>query len=249
MNLKQLIKQKKELEETVSREVSVDTPNAHGIMGLIKRARIDLEQNKEDYIKQAKTQECFILTFGSQSQEFAEKAVSGFGCYVVDSEEFYKSLADKVDDAYIGQGMSQHILNIAQAEIDRISSDIGIMSTAGLIFNMDDAGIINDRTQLKDIFKRIVNNQIGVELNSLYVAKRAADLAYEDNFDGNTLPVIIVGEDVELMTSMIENSSRAAKKCVTVSVGDSTVKTHISQKELNEETLEKVFAQIKKSIK
>lgn len=247
--LSDLIKQKQELSQQAQRQVPAGSMNAVSIMGVIRRAQIDLEQNRANYINESRESSVLVIVNGSEAESFANLSREEFGCFVVNAEDLYKEVASSVNDAYLGQGSSQTIINIMQAKLETLAYDIGVQAMPYMIQKQEDMIEIKTRKDIENLAKKMINEQIGVEVNSLYLARKASELAYDSDFKGKTLPIVVVTEDTNLATQLLNNSQRVISSSFLVTAGESNLESNLKLKEVDAKKVEKVLLAIKKNAK
>lgn len=145
----------------------------------------------------------FIVVVGSQTKEALEKT-EGVVKYSADS--FFSELVSGVDERLLtGRESPATLIDMISHSLDNMARDMGIESyNQNLVYNAKYSESVFGRDQLASLAKRIVFDQVGSEIIGYHALEVATREAFNEDYDGNVLPVMVSIEDSEMLLEVLK---------------------------------------------
>lgn len=242
MNFEELIKEIEKNREIASLEIgeNADPRTVTTKIGHIKRAKINLKDLFLEYRKHVMEQAVFIVTKGKQYQSFVDTATSEYGCFAVDANEVFETVAKDVNKAnYLNKTSNASLFDILMSVFNDVCDQIGIVGYPMVTFSTKYKRNIKSKEEFVSLIKEAFNEKIGSELITLYAVDKVARKAMDEGYSGTTIPVILYSED----TKDTEEIAQGAMKINPNVFEVSTTKKH------DKESVEKELVKIRESLK
>jgi len=213
------------------------------VSGDKRRAKENLEELYFTYKNHLKSRVIFVLVNGKSSKKFSEVAAANFNGSIFTGESFYEEIVNKVDTQnYIGRTASSSLVDILSSVLGDKASDIGITGYPALLFKSEQtAFLLNEKKDLVNIFKDMLNEQVGSEFVGLDFLEKVAIESVNSNFSGSVKPIFIHSQDISLLETFAKDfHQRLTPNVFTVTAG-------IASKEVSEKSLLTVSGKITKT--
>jgi len=204
----------------------------------IRRAKENLKELESEYKKSLLKQAVFIVTRGSQAEQFADLATK-FGCFNVRAELFYEAIANDVDGRYYnGVQSSPALFDTVMGNFAEVCSDIGVESAPSVYYESKYSRRLNNKEDLVSLLMQAYNEKVGAEIAGIYAVSEVAKLGLEQGVDTDTVAIVLYTKNKDFSVDL-ENSLKNLTKRVFL-VNTTKVSTAGS--------VEKVFLKIKSEI-
>lgn len=210
--IKNVLKEIKEQQEILSRELVVDARTLPAQLGIRAQAEEKLNALLVDLKESIRNNCVFIAASGKNAQTFANIAQEEFGCFAFNAQEPFEKMTENIHDTYIGQHNSPEIINLAMNEFSSIASNIGILGYNYPLFASQDALLLKDRKTLVDAITNIFNRDVGSEFVLYYAINEVAKKLMSLDFEGNKVPIILYSDDSELINTLKKDSETIQQK-------------------------------------
>lgn len=239
MELKQILENKENLTK-ISKQKAVGDPRTFSVKeGKIKRARQDLLDMYNLYRQMVYQKSIVILSSGEHADSFNSIASEEFGCYTVDGLGIFKEIAEKIDKVYYSDHVAtSHLFEIFSSLFEEIADEIGIISYPQLVFNKKYSKRLNGKEEMVELIAKAFCENVGSEVIGHYAITRASKRAFDDDFTGKVVPVVIAVPEAFLKD--LESSLTSINMRVFVVVSD---------KQADKEEVGKKLVSIKKKLK
>lgn len=215
-----------------------------GREGLQRKAREELKELKEKYITELRNTSIFILVSGSGKDQFSELATTEFKCFSADPKGFYKSLADRLPlELYMNKPAAANLFDIMGRHLEDIANDMKIVGYPQLIMKGKYQRAISSKEDFLGLIQEAINEQVGSEITSIYVARSIADKAIAMNHASKVTPIVLTSDDESLLLDIHNTSNLVGVRSFLVAAGKGTKKFKTTEgafvlKEVTKETVE-----------
>ena len=228
-------------------------------VGKIKRARHDLEELYLEYRKEIQDRALFIIATGTQAEKFAKIAEEEFYCYQLDSDGFYESLIEDINERlYTNQPASPTLFDILGSTFEERAHQIGIVGYPALLFESKYKKMLKNKADMLALAKRAFNEKVGSEVLGLDAIERVSKIAINsEDKDKKTLkkfPIVMVTKDEGLVKELAKGLGFVSANVFILGCG--TIKNKgvkenciTSIKTASKENVEKSLTQISKNAK
>jgi len=239
MELKQVLENKESLTK-ISNQLAGADPRTFSVKeGKIKRAKQDLSDMYDLYRQIVYQKSIVILSLGEQADSFNKIAVEDFGCYDVDGLGIFREIADKIDKVYYTEHVAtSHLFQLVSDHFEDIASEIGIVSYPQLIFNKKYSKRLNSKEDMVDLIARAFFENIGAEVVGHYAITKASKRAFDDDFTGKVVPIVLSVKD-DLAKDLLKSLESIGMRVFVVT----------SDKQADKEEVGKKLVSIKKKLK
>jgi hypothetical protein len=239
MELKQILKNKDSIMEISKQEGSED-PRTHTVkQGKIKRARQDLVDMYNTYRQNVYQKSIVILSLGEEAESFNEIAEKEYGCYKVNGMGLFEDIADRIDKAhYTNHTVTANLFDMITDMFQESADEIGIISYPMMVFNKKYHKRLNGKQDLVNLLADVFFENVGPEVVGHYAVTKASKMAFEDDFIGKVVPVVL---------SIREDLAKELEKSLEL-IG-MKVFVVLSDKQADKEEVGKKLVSIKKKLK
>jgi len=216
--------------------------------GQVNSAKERLEKLYIDYKNQILRQSIFILVTGQDSETFASIANESFKCFTLDTETFYKEIANEISpQLYEGKNINSSVFDVVNNVLEDRMKNLDVMSYNFLTFDSKYSRMINSKPELVEVLKNAINDQVGGEVIGLDALEKVSKEAVNSDYKSKIVPILLYTKDEGLVSSISDDLRRVNPRVVRVSAGkvnnpDLNVLTNI--KEVTEETVGKALKEI-----
>lgn len=211
---KALVKSEKEVKELNNPHV-VRTK-----MGKINRAKEDLKELYKEYRTEIQKGSTFILVSGKQAKKFAELASAEFGCFSLDPNTFYNEILDQVpEQLYVNKTAGPALFDHFMAKFESRALEIEIIGYTPLIFESKHKRVLKGREDALKLLQEAFNDRVGGEVVGLDAIDRVAFQAVNEDFAGNTVPIVLFSEDDDLLLSLSKDLKKISYNVFIISTG------------------------------
>ena len=220
-NIVEIIKARREVVATEKSIYELVNPFAQRTrLGQIRRAKEDLKELYLQYRTELKQRAAFILTTGSQRDEYASLAEKDFGCFSLDANTFYlEILAEVPARLYTNMTSSPGLFDHFAARFGDRALDIEIIGHPPLLFESKYKKVLTGEDDALALMKRAFNNSIGGEVVGLDAIHRVASKAVNENFIEKTVPIILLIDDELLLRELAKDLKKLTPNVFVVSTG------------------------------
>lgn len=227
--------------------------------GKIKRAKEDLKELYLEYRKEIQDRALFIIATGTQAQKLADIAEKEFFCYQLNSDGFYNSLVDGVNERlYTNAPASRALFDLIGSEFEERAADIGVIGYKALIFESKYKKVLTGREDALALIKTAFNDKVGSEMLGLdaieKVTKQAINSEDAEKKVLTKFPIVMVTEDESLVKELAKGLRYITGNVFIVGAGtvkDKDVKDNCIStiKTVGKEAIEKSLVTINKNSK
>lgn len=239
MELKQILANKASI-LAVSQQQASDDPRTRTVReGKIKSAKRDLDNMFDTYRQNVYQKSIAILSIGEFAESFNEIADKEFGCYRVDGMGIFQEIADQLDPVhYTNMTVTSNTFEMISNLFESIAIDLGISSYPELVFNKKYHKRIAGKQDLVNLMADLFFETVGPEIVGHYAVTKASKMAFEDDFVGKVVPVIISIND-KLVVNLQKSLESIGMKVFVV----------LSDKQADKSEVGKQLVSIKKKLK
>lgn len=226
-----------------------------GREGRKRNARDQLKRFKEQYIDELRKNAVFIIVSGTNKDQFAELAKGEFGCFLSDSEAFYKDLANRLpEELYKNKSPTANLFEIMGRHLEDKANEMQLMSYPQLVMKQQYRRVVDGREDFASLIKQAINEQVGSEIVGINAIRNIADAAIEVGHSSKITPIIMTTDDENFALDLNKNLGRIGSKVFLVAAGKGakTVRSitgAFALKEVTKESIENTLANIKNLIK
>lgn len=219
-------------------------------MQAIERLKTLTEEYSQELIKSA----LFIVVSGENKEDFISSS-SKFGCFSVDSEEFYKDLSGRVPTSlYLGKSSVSNVFDVLGRHLEDKMSELGVIGYPQLIFKQEYSMAINTKEDFTSLVKRAINEQLGSEIVGLQSIKSLTPTFISTDYAEKNTPIVLSTGDDKLAVSLLKDLKRLTNKVFLVTIGEPSkdlknVDNIFTIKEANDKTISNTMKLIKNSLK
>lgn len=236
--IKDTLRQIKEKNEIINRELVVDQRTLSTQIGNRDRAESDLKDLFLDLRREVLENALVIIAHGKHAESFANIASESFGCFGFNARSPFEELSVGIHDTYIGMQSSPDIINMFMEKFSEKASQLQILGYNYPMFQQNDSYVLKDRNSLVDLVTNVVNRDIGGEFAILCAIHDAAKRIMASDFEGNKVPVILYTENKELADTFKKDGLNVVSRIFALEV----------TKKQTEEMVEKQLLNIKKEL-
>lgn len=221
--------------------------------GRKRQAEDNLKRLREQYIQDLLRSSVFILVTGAARDEFAAVANEKFGCFSANPEGFYNELAARFPEGLLGREAPASLFDILGRHLEDVANDMGVLGYPQMIFKAHYDRPVTSKTELVQLIKAAINEQVGGELAGVYAVRSIADKAIELNHDAPITPIVLATDDEKLVTDLSDALTRLTPRVFVATAGKTTKTAKalatVSVKEATEETVLEALTTIKSNLK
>lgn len=236
--IKDTLKQIKEKQEILNRELVVDQRTLATQIGNRDRAESDLKDLFLDLRREVLENALVIIAHGKHAESFAKIASESFGCFDFDARSPFEELSVGIHDTYIGMQSTPDVINLFMEKFSEKASQLQILGYNYPMFQQADSYVLKDRNALVALITNVVNRDIGGEFAILCAIHDAAKRIMASDFEGSKVPVILYTENKELAETLERDGINVVNKVYLLE----------TSKKQTEEMVEKQLLNIKKSL-
>lgn len=251
MNIKNLIEQIQQKSAAANDDLKDATNNTRPMREGNKRAAKEQLVDLKDQFRLLLTQTAsYLIVTGPQASELATTAETTQGALVVNPEDFYNEVLEKVDQrAYMGKLIDGSFANAISNSLEEVVLQIGVRSYPQLLFKTEYSQMTTTKEQVLAITKLMINKEIGSDFVGIYAANKVMDQAIARGPNSFT-PILLHTTDENLALSLSKDLKNLSPNVFLVTVGKASktlksVPNSISLKEANAEALEQLLEAVK----
>lgn len=219
-----------------------------------RAAELRLPDVTKDYRKALLSHIIPVLVTGSSAEDFVKVASEALGVISVDGEALFKTLASKMPtEASSGKMTTKVVVDILGRHFNDIAIDSDVIEYPQIIYKNSKGFVITKKSDLDRLIKKIITEQVGAEMSTIYNLKDISDKALEMEFDGGKLPVLMSVSDASVIDSIFESQKRLSLTPYLLTSGE--VKGRLNTKaldsveEVSKESVSKALKTVKNSLK
>lgn len=179
-----------------------------------------LKRLKRDYKQELLQNTVFIVTTGSEREEFA-KTSSELGLFVADPEAFYKDLASRVPEVlYKGKEGVSNIFDVLGRHLEDKMMELDINEYNQLLFKAQYAQKIEDVNDFAQLIKKAINDQIGSEIAGVQAIDSLVDEAIERSHADRYTPVVLATDDEQFALQLSRDLERLTTRVFVAVAGE-----------------------------
>lgn len=179
-----------------------------------------LKRLKRDYKQELLQNTVFIVTTGSEREEFA-KTSSELGLFVADPEAFYKDLASRVPEVlYKGKEGVSNIFDVLGRHLEDKMMELDINEYNQLLFKAQYAQKIDDVNDFAQLIKKAINDQIGSEIAGVQAIDSLVNEAIERNHADRYTPVVLATSDEAFALQLSRDLERLTTRVFVAVAGE-----------------------------
>jgi len=254
-SLVKTISEKKALIGSKKEVMELDNPHVvRTRLGHINRAQEDLKDLYREYRSELQSRAAFILVIGSKAGEFAAEAETGFGCFSLDADTFYKDILEQVPaQLYTNRASTPGLFDHFAARFESRALDIEIIGYQPLFFDTKYNKMLTGKEDALALIKEAFNDRVGSEVVGLDAIDRVASRAVNENFSGSTVPIVLFSQDESLIGDLSKNLTKLTGNVFVVTAGTKVNKnlkdkSVFSMKTVTTENVEKSLMKIKENL-
>lgn len=246
--VEEIIKQRRYRDDDLS---NADEKTINARRGRKRSAEIALDYLFFDFRDAVRSKVGVIFVAGDQSDEFVRIAQEVAGLDSINSEALYDQLTSKLDTSVIegGRESAAYVMETAVKYLQDAAIDMGIKSMPGPVYNQKYETKIRTLPEAKQLIKRVITEQIGAELQMMFVIDHASRVFYKENVESKHFPIIVKVQDKDSLNEAIFSLSNLKNKYTVIQAGQSDVEADVSLDEINEETITETLTTIKSKLK
>lgn len=251
MNNKNLIEQIQQKTVAANDDLKDATNNTRPMREGNKRAAKEQLVALKDQFRLLLTQTAsYLIVTGPQASDLATAAESTKAALVVNPDDFYNEVLNKIDErAYMNRMIDSSFANTLSNVLEEVTLSIGVQSYPQLNFRSEYIQMITSKEQVLAVVKQIINKEIGSDLVGIYAANKVLDQAIERGPNSFT-PVLLHTTDEALALGLSKDLKNLSPNVFLVTVGKASkalkgVPNSISLKEANAEALEQLLEAVK----
>lgn len=256
MSLQSVLTEIKKVKPFAEEDTSTGEPaTLNARRGRKNQAIEQLKRLKRDYKQQLMLNTVFIVSVGSEREEFAKIASEDFGLFVADPEAFYKDLAGRVAPVlYLGKEGVSNIFDVLGRHLEDKMMELDINAYNQLLFKAGYAQKINSQEEFTQLVKKAINDQIGSEIAGIQAIESLVDQAIEKNHADKITPVVLTTGDIEFAMSLVKDLLRLSTNVFLTVTGESDKNLKSSEgvlvlKDSTKKSVEQALKQIRKESK
>lgn len=248
MSLQKLVEEVKKQKAYANDDLSNATPQTRiPREGRKRAAQMRLEELFFQYRNEIRSRILAILVTGDGADEFGAIAKnSDAKLDSIEGDLLYSSLSEELDERLLGaSGSASVVLDVASRYLEDVALEIGVKEYNQLIYKSKYQSVVKNREDAKKLIREAVLEQIGAEMNALTVLSVAANIAYNENFDGKLFPIMVKARNEENLQELRNALSSMGSKAIVISTGSSKVEDSIKVKEVDEESVLEALKKVK----
>ena len=192
MELKQILANKAAVTAIANQPRSEDPRTRSVKDGKIARAKEDLSDMFNQYRQNVYQKSIVILSLGEFAESFDEIAEKEFGCYKVDGMGIFQEIADQLDKVhYTDTTVTSNTFEMISNLFEPIALSLGITSYPELVFNKKYHKRIKNKEELVSLMGEMFFELVGPEIVGHYAVTKASKMAFDDDFVGKVVPVVL----------------------------------------------------------
>jgi len=242
------IKEQRKFAADTLEDATPQTINAR--MGRKRSAIARLEDLYFKYRNLIRSKVFVIAAIGNQVDEFEKISTEISGLQAFDSNAFYDYLISKMDEKIFTSNLRNvYVIDVLSRALEDVAIEIGIQSYNQIIFNQKYDGVTSSREEALNLAKRVIEEQVGEEMASIFIIDRVVKFAFEHDLEAKIYPVLVKVSDEKNLQSLLSGLKILGNSSIVVSAGKSSVSGDIKIDEVNEKTVLEALKKIKKKIK
>jgi len=251
MNTKNLLEQIQQKTVAANDDLKDATNNTRPMREGNKRAAKEQLVALKDQFRNVLVQTAsYLIAVGPQASELATAAENSPSALVVNPEDFYNEILNKVDErAYTNKLIDGSFANAIGNSLEEVVLQMGVRSYPQLIFKTEYSQMTSNKEQVLAVTKLMINKEIGSDLVGIYAANKVLDEVIKRN-PSRFIPIILHTSDESLALSLSKDLKNLSPNVFLVTVGKvsktlKNVPNSISLKEANAEALEQLLEAVK----
>lgn len=251
MNTKNLIEQIQQKTAAANDDLKSATNNTRPMREGNKRAAKEQLVALKDQFRLLLTKTAsYLIVAGPQSSEFAAVAAASSAALVVNPEDFYNQVLNKIDErAYMNKLIDGSFANAISNSLEEVVLEMGVQSYPQLLFKTEYSQMTSTKEQVLTITKLMINKEVGSDLIGIYAANKVLDQVIARGPNSFT-PIVLHTTDEALALSLSKDLRNLSPNVFLVTVGKASkalknVPNSISLKEANPEALEQLLEAVK----
>ncbi len=249
--MESLIEEIKRQRKFAADDLSDATPKTiNSRRGRKQNASLRLQDLFFEYRNQTRSKVFIIAVVGDNLDEFEKISSSMAGLQALESDALYTQLVSKMDDKLLSRGENNsYVIEVASRYLEDAAQELGIKSYKQIIFNQKYEGKTSSKEQALVLVKKIVNEQVGEEISSLFIVDHAVRLAFEHDLEAKVHPILVKVRDEKNLQSLMSGLKILGNKSIVVSAGQSSVEAEIKIEDVSEKSVLETLKKIKKKLK
>lgn len=225
----------------------------NGRRGRKAQAIEQLKRLKREYKQSLIQNTVFIISTGSDREEFTKTATEQFGLFSADPETFYRDLASRVPETlYKGKEGVSNIFDVLGRHLEDKMMELDINEYNQLIFKAGYAKAINSAEEFAKLIKSAINQQIGAEIVGIQAIDSLVDMAIEKGHADKITPVILTTDDEGFAQELMKDLGRLTTKVFLAITGEGNLKSTAGAlilKDSSKKSVETALKEMRKGLK
>jgi hypothetical protein len=215
-----------------------------------QNAALRLQDLFFEYRKQVRSKVFVIAVVGDGIDEFEKTSLEIAGLQSLESDAFYRQLVSKIDDRLLARGeQNAYLIEVASRYLEDAATELGVQSYGQIVFNQKYDGRTSTREEAVKLIKRVMIDQVGEEMASLFIIDHAVRFAYENELEAKVHPILVKVRDEKNLQSLLSGLKILGNKSIVVSAGQSSVSAEMKIDEVNEKSVLETLKKIKRKLK
>lgn len=228
-----------------------DERTIRGRQGRKRAAAIALDYLFFDFRDLVRNKVSVLFVAGDQSEQFTKLAKETTGTDNIQAEALYDQLVSKLDKSIIERSRenSAYVIEVGMKYLQDAAIDLGIKSMPLPVYNQKYETQISSLEDAKQLLKRVIREQIGPELQMLFIIDHAARIFYKENVEGKFFPIVVTVKNSNELNEAIFSLSALRNKHIVIGAGQTDASVDVNLDEVNEEQVLETLKQIKTKLK
>lgn len=196
----------------------------------------------------------FIITVGSDAEQFEEVASTFGNCLKANAEGLYEDLSNRVHPTlYVGRVSDSNLFDVVGRHLEDKAGELGINEYPQLLFKHELARQIDSPEDLKVLLKEALTDQVGGEMVGINAVRELTDSAIEREYTSSVAPILLSTKDQQFALDLIPHLERLTRRVYLIVVGKAPKKVKsipgaIVLSEVSEESVTGALTKIRDSL-
>ena len=253
MNFKQLTEEIKKQKQYASDDLRDANPQTlRNRIGRKNTAKLKIRDLFFEYRQILRSKVFAIAVVGENIAQFEAIAKENYTAFdILEEGDFYKHLVSLVDKNTIEKGeTNKYLVDVMSRVLELTAQEIGIRSYTMPIYKDKFQGRSKGAQEIEDLFRRVIQDQVGDEMSAYFLLDKAARLAFDRVHEDPILPILIKVNSVNNLQGLISSLSKAKTPVTIIDTGSSEEVTGaVKLESVDEESVQKAFNSIFKNTK
>jgi hypothetical protein len=148
-----------------------------------------------------------MIGMGNGANKFGEVVQEHVTTINVDG--LYEQIADQLDPRlYTGKHLNAYLFDNFISAIDVVFKHLDIKDYVHMTYDVKYSGLINDRSDLIKVLKRVINDKFEADIMGVYIMDKAARTIISNNVAKTIVPIYVPIEDELLVEDALKLANR-----------------------------------------